>query len=169
MFTSASIGGAAGPNAGIAGNTWLSIYGTSLAATTRNWQASDFNGSNLPTSLDGVTVTMNGAPAYVYYVSPKQIDVLSPANLQPGPIQVQTTNNGFTSSSATVQAQALAPAFFLFGGQYVAATHSDNVSLVGPPRCFPTARPRRPSRERRSSFTERALGPPPRRWRTASW
>jgi uncharacterized protein (TIGR03118 family) len=136
-FTSASIGGAAGPNAGIAENTWLSVYGTDLAPTTRSWQASDFVGSKLPTSLNGVGVTLNGAPAYVYYISPKQIDVLAPAGLQPGPVQVQTTNNGFTSSSATAQAQAMAPAFFLFGGQYVAAVHSDNVSLVGSSTLFP--------------------------------
>jgi uncharacterized protein (TIGR03118 family) len=148
-FTSASIGGAAGPNTGIAGNTWLSIYGTSLAATTRNWQASDFNGANLPTSLDGVTVTLNGTPAYVYYISPSQIDFLPPSSLPPGPVQVQTTNNGFTSSSATVQAQAMAPAFFLFGGKYVAGTHSDNVSLIGPTTLFPygLATPAQPGEE----------------------
>jgi uncharacterized protein (TIGR03437 family) len=137
VFTSASIGGAAGANAGIAENTWLSIYGTDLAPTTRSWQTPDFVGGKLPTSLNGVTVTLNGTPAYVYYISPKQIDVLAPAGLQPGPVQVQTANNGFTSSSATAQAQAMAPAFFLFGGQYVAAVHSDNVSLVGPSTLFP--------------------------------
>ena len=28
--------------------------------------------------LDGVSVTVNGKPAFVYYISPKQIDVLTP-------------------------------------------------------------------------------------------
>ena len=148
-FTSAAIGGAAGPNAGIAGNTWLSIYGTDLAPTTRSWQTSDIVNGALPTSLGGVTVSLNGTPAYVYYISPKQIDFLSPRGLGPGPVQVQTTNNGFTSSSAAAQAQLFAPAFFLFGGQYVAATHSDNVSLVGPTTLFPNglATPAQPGEE----------------------
>jgi uncharacterized protein (TIGR03437 family) len=73
----------------------------------------------------------------VFYVSPKQIDVLSPSGLQPGPVQVQVTNNGLPSAYAAVQLQMFAPAFFLFGGKYVAATHSDNVSLVGPTTLFP--------------------------------
>jgi len=134
--TSASIGGAAEAFAAIGPNTWLSVYGTNLAPTTRTWTTSDFNGNNLPTSLSGVSVTLNGAPAFVYYISPKQIDFLSPPNLAPGPVQVQTANNGLTSSSAAEQSQLFAPAFFLFGGKYVAATHSDNVSLVGPASLF---------------------------------
>jgi uncharacterized protein (TIGR03437 family) len=136
-ITSASVGGAAGANAAIGPNTWLSVYGTNLAPTTRTWQTADFNGSILPTSLSGVTVTLNGAPAYVFYISPTQIDFLSPSSIPPGPVQVVTTNNGLTSSSATAQLQFYAPAFFLFGGKYVAATHSDNVSLVGPTTLFP--------------------------------
>ncbi len=134
--SSASIGGAAGAFAGIGPNTWLSVYGTNLAPTTRTWTTSDFVGNNLPTALSGVSVTLNGMPAFVDYISPKQIDFLSPPNLPPGPLQVQTANNGLTSSSAAAQAQLFAPAFFLFGGKYVAATHSDNVSLVGPTTLF---------------------------------
>jgi uncharacterized protein (TIGR03118 family) len=136
-ITSASVGGAAGANAAIGPNTWLSVYGTNLAPTTRIWAASDFHGDNLPTSLSGVTVTVNGAPAYVFYISPRQIDFLAPANMPVGPVQVTTANTGLTSSSVSVQSQFYAPAFFLFGGKYVAATHSDNVSLVGPTTLFP--------------------------------
>jgi len=92
---------------------------------------------------------LNGTPAYVYYISPSQIDFLPPSSLPLGPVQVQTTNNGFTSAATAVQAQAFAPAFFLFGGQYVAALHSDNVSLVGPTTLFPNglATPAKPGEE----------------------
>ena len=122
---------------GIAQNTWISIVGANLAATNRTWKTSDFSGNKLPTSLDGVSVTINGKPAYVYFVSPGQLNVLTPLDATQGPVQVQTTNGGLTSSVATVQLQPIAPAFFMAKGVYIAALHSDNVSVVGPTTLFP--------------------------------
>ena len=52
--------------AGIAPSTWISILGTNLSATTRPWSLADFVGDNLPTVLDGVSVKINGKPAYIY-------------------------------------------------------------------------------------------------------
>ncbi|PYT36269.1 MAG: hypothetical protein DMG58_00145 [Acidobacteria bacterium] len=46
--------------------TWISILGTNLSATTRSWNLSDVVGDNLPTVLDGVSVRINGKPAYIY-------------------------------------------------------------------------------------------------------
>ena len=40
---------------------------------------------NLPTTIDGVSVTVGGAPAYVYYVSSTQINFIVPPNLPPDP------------------------------------------------------------------------------------
>jgi len=48
-------------------------------------------------------------------------------------VDVVVSNNGLTSNTASVGAQALAPAFFLINSdKYVAATHSDNKSIIGP-------------------------------------
>src|SRR6185312_5944936 len=52
---------------------WVAIYGSNLAGTTRTWGDADFTGgvspgSPLPSSLDGVSVTINGAPALVFLV-----------------------------------------------------------------------------------------------------
>ncbi len=128
-----AVGNGASFQPGIAQNTWMSIVGANLASTNRIWKSSDFVGNKLPTSLDGVTVTVNGKPAYVYFVSPKQLNVLVPLDNTVGPVQVQTANNGLTSGTATVQMQTLSPAFFVFkNDKYVAATHSDNKSIVGP-------------------------------------
>ena len=38
--------------------SWIEIYGSNLAADTRPWAGSDFNGINAPTSLDGTRVTV---------------------------------------------------------------------------------------------------------------
>jgi hypothetical protein len=78
---------------GIAPGTWITIRGSNLSAATRIWTDSDFSGNNLPTQLDGVSVTANGKPAYVYYISPTQLNVLAPDDPAQGgsvPIQVTT-------------------------------------------------------------------------------
>jgi uncharacterized protein (TIGR03118 family) len=132
IIGSNAIGNAADVQPAIAANTYVGIYGDSLAATTRTWATRDFVGSQLPTSLDGVGVMFDGKPAYVYYISPKQVDVLTPVDPTTGPVQVVLTNNGLVSGSATVTMQQFSPAFFLLkDGQSIAALHSDNVSLVG--------------------------------------
>jgi uncharacterized protein (TIGR03437 family) len=55
----------------IAPNTWVLIKGSNLAKAgdSRIWQGSDFVNGQMPTQLDGVSVTVNGKPAYVYYIS----------------------------------------------------------------------------------------------------
>jgi uncharacterized protein (TIGR03437 family) len=117
----------------IAPNTWVEIKGTNLAPAgdTRIWLGSDFFASLMPNQLDGVSVTVNGKNAFVYYISPTQVNILTPPDPMLGPVQVQLTNNGLVSANATVPAQALAPSFFVFTGGYVAALHSD-YSLLGP-------------------------------------
>jgi uncharacterized protein (TIGR03118 family) len=116
----------------IAANTWASILGGGLASTSRSWAATDFTGSNLPTTIDGVSVTVNGEASYIDYVSPSQLNFLIPTGVPPGPTQIQVANNGEVSATVTVNAQSAAPAFFwLTGGKYVAATHA-NGELSGP-------------------------------------
>ena len=69
-----------------------------------------------------MSVTINGVPAYVEYISPTQINVLAPDDATTGSVQVQVTAAGQTSNSFTAQKQQFAPAFFTFaGGKYVAA------------------------------------------------
>ncbi len=54
--------------------------------------ACQFTGPNAPTSLDGISVTVNGKPAFVNYVGPGQINVDAPDDTATGlvPIQVKT-------------------------------------------------------------------------------
>ncbi len=123
----------------ITSNAFVTIQGTNLSSTTRTWQTSDFVNGRLPTQLDGVSVEVNGIPAYVAYISPTQLNVLVPLSITPGPLQVETTNNGLSSGAVSAQLQALAPAFFAFkDGQHVAATHADN-SPIGPTTLYPNS------------------------------
>ena len=131
---------------GIAANTYMTIKGTNLAATKRSWGSADFGttGTALPTSLDGVSVTLNGEPAYIIYISPVQINLLTPTDLPAvGRITVQVTNGTLTSSTIDVSPQAVAPAFFLFDSSHIAATHADG-SYIGTATSVPVGTPAAP-------------------------
>ena len=117
---------------GIASGAWISIFGTNLAQSTYLWQASDIVNGALPTSLQGVSVTVNGLPAYVDYVSPTQINALAPDDDTLGPVPVQVTVAGVASNAVTVQKSLFAPAFLTFDGTHVAALHAD-YSPIGAP------------------------------------
>jgi uncharacterized protein (TIGR03118 family) len=125
VLNAASFGGSVSPG------SFASIFGSGLAATTRSWGNADFVNGKLPVQLDGVSVTIDGAPAYVYFVSPGQINVLVPADATQGSVPVVVTNSGTVSASGTVKMQSVAPALFVTGGKYAIATHA-NGSLVGP-------------------------------------
>lgn len=136
-ISTSSIGNAANTASGIASNTFISIYGANLSPVTRSWAATDFSGTALPKSLSGVSVTVNNKPAYVYYISPKQIDVLTPVDATTGPVNVVVTNNGLISGTASVTMNAFSPAFFLLkDGKSVAAQHA-NGGLVGAATLYP--------------------------------
>ena len=91
------------------------IRGTNLANTNpgRIWRNDEVPNGKLPAELDGVSVTINGKAAFVYYISPMQINVQAPSDTAVGPVNVVVTNNGAVSAAATAQLQAAAPAFFL--------------------------------------------------------
>jgi uncharacterized protein (TIGR03118 family) len=116
---------------GVAANTFITIKGTNLAATKRSIRAADIADGQLPTSVDGVTVTMNGQPVFITYISPVQINLVTPVELPPsGSVTVAVSNNSLTSASLNVSAQFVAPALFL-NGAYAAALHANN-TVVGP-------------------------------------
>jgi uncharacterized protein (TIGR03118 family) len=138
VLTTSSIVNGASFQTALAQNTWITLGGSNLAATTRAWTAADIVNGKLPATLDGVGVMVDGKPAYVAYVSPTQVNALSPVDATQGPVQVSLSNNGLSSGNISAQLQAYAPAFFMFNnGKYVAAVHSDNVTPVGPTTLFP--------------------------------
>ena len=128
------VANAEGEETTIAPNTWVEIKGSKLTppGDSRIWRASDFVGNKMPTQLDGVSVTVNGHGAYVYYISPTQINILTPPDALPAEAQIVVSNNGAASAQFTALAQPLSPSFFVFSdGLHVAAIHLDG-TLVGP-------------------------------------
>jgi uncharacterized protein (TIGR03437 family) len=128
-----------GEAAFISQNTWIEIKGTNLSQTTRTWQSSDFDPQTglMPTQLDGVSATVNGKPAYVYYISPTQINVLTPLDSALGTVGVQVMNSMGTSAVASVAMLENSLGFFAFeSAKYAVAEHT-NGTLLGPTSLYP--------------------------------
>lgn len=119
-------------------NCWLTIKGSNLASSIRNWASQDFVNGQMPTQLDGVTVTVNGKPAALNYISPTQVNFLSPVDNSAGPVNIQITNNARGSTTKALNIVKFSPGLFIWQYTYVVATHAD-FSLVGPPGLFPNA------------------------------
>ena len=131
--------GAFGAFTSVAPGSWIEIYGSNLAASSRSWTGGDFSGVNAPTSLDGTKVTIGGQLAFIDYISPTQVNAQVPSNVGTGsqPVIVTTTAGPSAASTITVNQQQpglLAPSSFIVGGkQYAAALFSDGATFVLPP------------------------------------
>jgi uncharacterized protein (TIGR03437 family) len=138
-ITSVLNSGSFGPQ--FAAGTYVSIFGTNLSTTTRAWAASDFGGGvRLPVSLDGISVNVNGTPAYVQYVSPGQLNIIIPDTLTADAgVPVTVRYPGQPDVTSWVRISSAAPAFFTWptgtadSGKYVVAQHanSTNIGKVG--------------------------------------
>ena len=115
---------------GIVPNSWATIQGANLAGAVDTWNSFIVNGK-LPTSLDSVTVSVGGKPAYLYYVSPSQINLLAP-DIPPGSTQVTVSTAAGTSSTFTVNAAQYGPAFFPWPNNQAVATRQDFSFAVAP-------------------------------------
>jgi len=125
---------------GVVTGAWTTIFGTNLASETRDWTgAIDANG-NFPTTLGGVSATVDGKPAFIYFISPNQINVQAPDLAgRTGPIQVVVKNAAGESAPVSANAAKELPGLFLFTQapkKYPAAVRSDGVN-IGPSGLFP--------------------------------
>ena len=124
----------------IAPDSWVSIYGSNLASGTFVW-----NGE-FPTLLGDVTVTINGRPAYLWMVSPTQINLQTPDDASVGLVEVLVKTPAGTATG-NVTLALYAPALSLLpDGRHVVgqiatpngsgAYSSGTYDLVGPLNAF---------------------------------
>ncbi len=92
---------------------WISIYGTNLASSTATW-----NG-NFPMSLGSTSVTVDGKPAYLWFVSPTQINLQVPDDANTGTVPVVVTTPAGSVTTSVTLAQ-FAPSFSLLDSKHVA-------------------------------------------------
>jgi len=107
---------------------WASIYGTNLASGNATWNG-DF-----PTSLGGTSVTVNNKTAYLWFVSPNQINFQAPDDPATGIVNVTVTTAAGTATSTATLAHA-SPAFLLLDATHVAGfifRASGSNDILGP-------------------------------------
>jgi trimeric autotransporter adhesin len=140
-LTSGGIVNAASGATTIAPGSFISIFGQNLSDVTDTWGSAITDGLTLPTALRGVRVRINGKDCYVYFVSPGQINVLTPPDTATGPVLVEVVTTHGTAA-AMVQMSQASPGWFTYAAQgktYVAAlTIPDNL-LAAPVGAVPGA------------------------------
>ena len=122
----------------MAPGSYIEIYGSNLATTTRLWAGSDFSGTTAPTTLDGVKVTIANIPAFIYFISPGQIDAIVPSSIGPGQQDIVVTNANGTSAAYSAKVNVTQPGVFappswtVGGKQYVGAQLADGSFVLTP-------------------------------------
>lgn len=128
--------------------SWISIFGRNLSQAPspgRGWSSSEIINGILPTSLDGVSVLIDGRQAALSFVGPGQINAQVPDTTRTGiaPVEVRTPSG---TARGTILLSVVTPALFtvatLEGFQLAAAVHLDG-TLVGNPATLPGSRPAR--------------------------
>lgn len=104
------VGNAADYAPAVAPGSLATVVGTGLAPTTGSAASLP-----LPTTLNGVSVTLGGRPARLSYISPTQINFQVPAATPAGPANLAVTVNGAASNSFLVTVTAAAPGVFQYG------------------------------------------------------
>ena len=123
----------------IAPGDWIEIYGTNLATGTTTWSGANFTLNTAPTSLNGTTVSIGNASAFVEYADPGHINVQVPSNVATGQQQLIVTTAAGSSApypvtvNATEPGLLAPPTFILSGTNYAAALFPDGVTYVLPP------------------------------------
>ena len=130
-ITSGGVTNAVSGAAGVAPGAWISIYGTNFATATRSLASSDLTNNVIPTLLSGVSVQINGKAAYVQYVSPTQINVLSPADTSTGSVAVIVTNSAGTSNTVTTTMQSVLPGLSVVTNYVRAVRYPDGAIING--------------------------------------
>jgi uncharacterized protein (TIGR03437 family) len=102
----------------------MSLYGTKLANSTQSAQSLP-----LPLKLDGVSATVNGVPAPLWFVSPGQINLQIPYETTLGPALVVLNNNGQVSTY-TIQVSSAAPGIFNNAGVITPTPSADRGGVV---------------------------------------
>ena len=98
------------PGNPISPGQFVTLFGTGLAKSTLT------AAPPYPTSLNSVSVSINGKPAPIYYVSAGQINALVPYATTGPTATIVVQNSGANSNTVTVAVAATAPGVYTYDG-----------------------------------------------------
>lgn len=90
----------------------MSVLGTSLSPLGSAVDMAEFTA--LPTTMDGVTVTVGGVKAAIYTVFPVALNIQIPFEVAAGPQPLVVTTAGGASTTFTLTVASAAPSIFVF-------------------------------------------------------
>lgn len=126
---------------GVVSGSWTTIFGSNLASVTRDWTGAIGPNGEIPTSLEGTSVTIDGKPAFIYFLSPGQLNVQAPDLAgKTGPVQVVVKTSAGESPAVSATAAKELPGLFLFTQtpkKYPAAVRHPDGVFIGPSGLFP--------------------------------
>lgn len=127
------------PGMPIAPGSIASIFGSNLAASL-----AQADSVPLSSNLNNVSVTINGIPAPLYFVSPGQVNVQVPWNVLPqdvntGTVNVVVSRGQVASNAEPVQIAPVSPAIFALGpdGAGNAIAVNPDGTIAAPPGSIP--------------------------------
>jgi uncharacterized protein (TIGR03437 family) len=120
--------------ASLAPGELIALAGTDLSTVSMSMQG----GQVFPTTLGGVSVTIDNIPCPIYYVQPTQLSVIVPyevASNQTGLANIQVTSNGVKSNVVQMYLTDAAPGSFSQNSNGIglaAARHAATGALITP-------------------------------------
>ena len=133
LYTPSSVVNAASFKVGaLAPNTIGTLYGRDLAFSTRSLGPDDLYNGTLPTTLlgSGVRLLINRTLAYIYFVSPNQVNFLVPSTLTPGRAEIQLGVDGRYGEAVQVTLSEFSPALFQLDPETALATRVDGTVVT---------------------------------------
>jgi uncharacterized protein (TIGR03437 family) len=123
-ITSGGIFNAASFTTSVSPGALATVFGSNFVGAA----LSGSGGLPLPTSLGGVSVSVNGKPAPMLYVNATQINFQIPWETTPGPASVTVSSSGLASGAVSANVLAAAPGLFFYQGSR-AVVQNSNYSL----------------------------------------
>jgi uncharacterized protein (TIGR03437 family) len=114
VLNGASFGNEPATTEAVAPDSIAVAQGGALANTTI--QAERQPDGTFPRNVGGTTVTVNGRPAQIFFVSPSQVNFLVPPETEIGTAEVVVTNPDGFQSRGTVAVLRAAPGIFTYSG-----------------------------------------------------
>jgi uncharacterized protein (TIGR03437 family) len=122
------VNGASLTNTGLSPGLIFTVFGSALGPSTGLLYQVDQNGTQFDSTLDYVTVLVNGIPAPLLYMGQTQINAIAPYELASSigqTVAVQVNDNGLLSNAFNVTVVATASAIFSLGNGQGAILNQD--------------------------------------------
>ena len=114
ILNGASLGNELSPIKGVALDSIAVARGSLLANSTQ--QPQPLSSGTFPNNVGGTTVTVNGRPAQIFFVSPTQVNFLVPPQTENGVADVIVTNSEGFPSRGSINTLRAAPGVFTKSG-----------------------------------------------------